>query len=257
VLLVFDIGNTRISTGVFHRDKLIEAWKIRTDCQKTMDEYGVLYKSLFHETHLDPGQIKAVMISSVVPTLTGVIDRMAQQYFASRSLLVGPGIKTGLAIKFENPREIGADRIVNAVAAMHFYGAPLIIIDFGTATTFCVLAPNGDYLGGAIVPGLDIAAEALFERTAKLPRVELVKPKSVIGKNTIHSLQSGLYYGYLGLVESMIGRLKAEMKCNPRVIATGSLADLIAADTVLIDRVNPNLTLEGLRLIYGMNHEQQ
>ena len=255
MLLVFDIGNTQISAGVFRHDKLAEAWRIRTDPQKTVDEYGILCKSLFREARLDSGQIKAVIISSVVPSLTGVIERMAQRYFAAKSLLVGPGIKTGLAIKFENPREIGADRIVNAVAAMHFYGAPLIVIDFGTATTFCVIAPSGDYLGGAVVPGLEIAAESLFSRTAKLPRVELVKPRNVIGKNTTHSLQSGLYYGYLGLVESMIGRMKTEMKFNPQVVATGSLADLFAADTGLIDRVDPNLTLEGLRLIYEMNHE--
>jgi type III pantothenate kinase len=257
VLLVFDIGNTQISVGVFHHDKLAEAWRIRTDRQKTADEYGILCRSLFREARLDTGPIKAVVISSVVPSLTGVIEQMARQYFAAKSLLVGPGIKTGLAIKFENPREIGADRIVNAVAAMHFYGAPLIVIDFGTATTFCAIASNGDYLGGAIAPGLEIAGESLFSRTAKLPRVELVKPRNVIGKNTIHSLQSGLYYGYLGLVESMIVRMKSEMKSNPQVIATGNLADLFAADTGLIDRVNSNLTLEGLRLIYEMNHEDR
>jgi type III pantothenate kinase len=257
VLLVFDIGNTQISAGVFRQEKLAQAWRIRTDRQKTVDEYGILCKNLFREARFDTGQIRGVIISSVVPSLTGVIEKMALEYFASHSLLVGPGIKTGLAIRFENPREIGADRIVNAVAAMHFYGAPLIVIDFGTATTFCAIAPNGDYLGGAIVPGLEIAGEALFLRTAKLPRVELAKPKSVIGKNTVNSLQSGLYFGYLGLVESMVGRMKTEMKSNPQVIATGVLADLFSADTAVIDRVDPNLTLEGLRLLYEMNREDR
>lgn len=253
MLLVFDIGNTQTVVGVFFKDKLIANWRLATDRQKTVDEYGILLKSLFADQEIDSKRMKEAIISSVVPPVTGLFEKTVQKYFGVDVLVVGPGIKTGLSIKYENPREVGADRVVNAVAALHIYGPPLIIVDFGTATTFCAIAPNGDYLGGAIAPGLSIASEALFQRTAKLPRVELVKPKTVIGKNTISSMQSGLIYGYIGLVESLITRIMAEINCKAKVIATGGLAEMISNETRMIDSVNPNLTLEGLRVIYELN----
>ncbi|HOJ76658.1 MAG TPA: type III pantothenate kinase [Bacillota bacterium] len=253
MLLVFDIGNTQIVTGLYQDQELIANWRIQTDRNKTADEYGILLKSFLIDQNLQATAVKAAIISSVVPPVTGTIEKMIQRYFGVETLLVGPEIRTDLNIKYENPREVGADRIVNAVAGIKLYGAPLIIVDFGTATTFCAIAENGDYLGGAIAPGLGIASEALFLRTAKLPRIELIKPKNAIGQNTVSSMQSGLYYGYIGLVEAMIKRFKSEMNANPRVIATGGIADLIAGDTELFDAINPYLTLEGLRIIYELN----
>jgi type III pantothenate kinase len=253
LLLVFDIGNTQIVTGLYQDQELIANWRIQTDRNKTADEYGILLKSFLIDQNLQATAVKAAIISSVVPPVTGTIEKMIQRYFGVETLLVGPEIRTDLNIKYENPREVGADRIVNAVAGIKLYGAPLIIVDFGTATTFCAIAENGDYLGGAIAPGLGIASEALFLRTAKLPRIELIKPKNAIGQNTVSSMQSGLYYGYIGLVEAMIKRFKSEMNANPRVIATGGIADLIAGDTELFDAINPYLTLEGLRIIYELN----
>ncbi len=250
---MFDIGNTQIVTGLYQDQELIANWRIQTDRNKTADEYGILLKSFLIDQNLQATAVKAAIISSVVPPVTGTIEKMIQRYFGVETLLVGPEIRTDLNIKYENPREVGADRIVNAVAGIKLYGAPLIIVDFGTATTFCAIAENGDYLGGAIAPGLGIASEALFLRTAKLPRIELIKPKNAIGQNTVSSMQSGLYYGYIGLVEAMIKRFKSEMNANPRVIATGGIADLIAGDTELFDAINPYLTLEGLRIIYELN----
>ena len=253
MLLVFDIGNTNTVVGVFRQDKLVVDWRLATDRQKTVDEYGILVRSLFNDQKLEAGQIKAVIISSVVPPVTGLFTQMSKKYFAVTPLIVEAGVKTGLSIKIENPREVGADMVVNAVAAIHLYGPPLVIVDFGTATTFCAIAPNGDYLGGAIAPGLSISGEALFQRTAKLPRIEIIKPKNAIGRNTIISMQAGLFYGYIGLVENLISRIKIEMNCKPQVIATGELAELIATETKLIDTINPDLTLHGLRFIYELN----
>ena len=253
MLLVFDIGNTHTVTGVFDKEVLVADWRLATDRQKTIDEYGILLRNLFENSQLEFKSITAVAISSVVPPVTGLFEQMALKYLGIQALTIEPGVKTGLSIKYENPREIGADRIVNAVAAINLYGPPLIVVDFGTATTFCAIAPNGDYLGGAIAPGIGIAAEALFQRTAKLPRVEILRPKTTIGKNTSGSIQSGLFFGYIGLVESLISRIKTEMNCNPKVVATGGLADLIFSETRVIDTISPNLTLEGLRLIYRLN----
>lgn len=253
MLLVFDIGNTQIVTGLYHGQELIANWRLQTDRNKTADEYGILLRSFLIDQNLQATAVKAAIISSVVPPVTGTIEKMIKRYFGIESLLVGPEIRTDLNIKYENPREVGADRIVNAVAGIKLYGAPLIIVDFGTATTFCAIAENGDYLGGAIAPGLGIASEALFLRTAKLPRIELIKPRNAIGQNTVSSMQSGLYYGYIGLIEAMIKRFKSEMNAAPRVIATGGIAELIAGDTELIDAINPYLTLEGLRIIYELN----
>jgi type III pantothenate kinase len=253
MLLVFDIGNSNIVAGVYEGEKLIADWRLATDRQKTIDEYGVLIQNLFHYKNLATDQVKAAVISSVVPPLTNLFEEVMTQYFKVTALVVGPGMKTGLSIKYENPREVGADRVVNAVAGIRLYGSPLIIVDFGTATTFCAISESGDWLGGAIAPGLGIASEALFQRTAKLPRVEITKPRTAIGKNTVNSIQSGLYFGYIGLVENLITKLKVEMGCNPTVIATGGFAQLIAAESKLIDKINPDLTLEGLRFLYETN----
>lgn len=253
MLLVFDVGNTHTVVGLFSSNELVADWRIASDKAKTEDEYGVLLKSFFKEANIEVDRVKDALISSVVPPITGIIERMIERYFLVKPLIVGPGIKTGLSIKYESPREIGADRVVNAVAAINLYNPPLIIVDFGTATTFCAIAENGDYLGGAIAPGIGIASEALFQRTAKLPRVELIKPKSVIGKNTINSIQSGLIFGYIGLVEGIIMRMKAEIGGSPLVVATGGFAQFIAENAKMIDEVNPNLTLMGLRMIHELN----
>lgn len=252
MLLVFDVGNTNIVAGVFREDRLVTCWRIRTDNMRTCDEYGVMLKSLLELKGLGMSEVKAVVISSVVPSLMMELDWLAQKYFACKPLVVGPGIKTGLAIKYENPREVGADRVVNAVAAYNKYGGPLIIIDFGTATTFCVVNDKGDYLGGAIAPGIRISTEALVSRAAKLPRVELVKPRSIIGKNTIASMQAGIIYGFVGQVEGIIRRMKKEIG-EATVVATGGLAQVIAQETDVIDIIDEYLTLDGLRLIYELN----
>jgi len=253
MILVFDVGNTNMVVGVYKGKELLTHWRIRTDTLRTSDEYGVMLNSLFHYHDLAMRSVTAVVISSVVPTLMMELDWMSERYFGCKPLVVGPGIKTGLAIKYDNPREVGADRVVNAVAAVHKYGTPLIIIDFGTATTFCVVNEAGEYLGGAIAPGIRIATEALVNRASKLPRIELSVPKSVIGKNTIMSMQVGIMYGFVGQVEGIISRLKKEMHGEPRVIATGGLASIIAKETESIDIIDELLTLEGLHLIYEMN----
>lgn len=253
MLLVFDIGNTQTVIGVFSEERLIADWRMATDRQKTVDEYGILLKTFFQYGNLEINKIKAAVISSVVPPVTGLIEGMIIKYFSINPLVVGPGIKTGLAFKYENPREVGADRVVNAVAAIKLFGSPLIVVDFGTATTFCAVAPNGEYQGGAVAPGLGISSEALFQRTAKLPRIEIEKPKSVIGKNTVHAMQAGLFFGYLGLVEGIITRMRAEMNCNPQIIATGDYADFIGKSTKMIGQIEPHLTLHGLRFIYNLN----
>lgn len=253
MLLVFDIGNTQTVIGVFLGARLLADWRLATDRQKTVDEYGILLKSLFQHNNLEFDQVKAGIISSVVPPVTGLFERVAVKYFSIKPLIVGPGIKTGLAFKYENPREVGADRVVNAVAAIKLYQPPLIVVDFGTATTFCAIAPNGEYQGGAVAPGLSISNEALFHRTAKLPKVEIEKPKSIIGRNTIHAMQAGIFYGYLGLVEGIISRMKGEMGCNPQVIATGDFARFIGDNTKWINVIEPHLTLHGLRFINELN----
>ncbi len=253
MLLVFDIGNTNIVLGAYEGEELLQHWRVSTDRQKTGDEYGILINNLFTYGGLSIKDISAVIISSVVPPLVVPLVKMCQRYFKVEPLVVGPGIKTGIFIKYENPREVGADRIVNAVSAHHKYSGPLIIVDFGTATTFCAIGENGDYLGGAIAPGIGISTEALFQRAAKLPRIELVKPKSVICRNTVTSMQSGIIYGFVGQVEGIVKRMKEEMDQEAYVIATGGLANLIAQETSIINAVEHFLTLEGLRIIYDLN----
>lgn len=253
MILVFDVGNTNIVMGVYRKGQLIKHWRIRTDNQRTCDEYGVLIKSLFDFDNLKMEDVEALVMSSVVPSLMLELEWMSHKFFSCRPLQVGPGIKTGLAIKYENPREVGADRVVNAVAAYHKYGGNLIIVDFGTATTFCVVNEKGEYLGGAIAPGIKISTEALFARAAKLPRVEMIKPRSLIGKNTVSSMQAGIVYGFVGQVEGIINRMKKELDFEPKVVATGGLAKIIARETDTIDVIDDFLTLDGLNLIYELN----
>ncbi|MFZ5641570.1 MAG: type III pantothenate kinase [Bacillota bacterium] len=256
MLLVLDVGNTNIVLGVYRGEELIHSWRISTNKHKTADEYGIQIRVLFQYADIDYRDIKAVVLSSVVPPIMPALERMAEKYFGIKPLVVGPGVKTSMPIKYDNPKEVGADRIVNAIAAIELYGGPLIIVDFGTATTFCAISGQGEYLGGAIAPGVGISTEALVAKAAKLPRIELVKPKTVIGKTTISSMQSGILYGFVGQVDGIVNRIKEEMGTEAKVVATGGLAELISRESSTIDLVNPNLTLEGLRIIYERNRAQ-
>lgn len=254
MILVIDVGNTNTVLGLYRDEKLLDFWRISTDTSKTSDEYGMLIKQLFVHHNYSFDDMEALIISSVVPPLMYTLEHMTRKYFNKEPLIVGPGIKTGMNIKIDNPKEVGADRIVNAVAGFELYGGPLIIVDFGTATTYCAISKSGEYLGGAISPGIRISMDALYEKTAKLPRVELIKPESVICKNTIASIQSGVIYGYIGQVDYIVRRMKKELGAdNVKVIATGGLSKLIASESETIDVVNGLLTLEGLRIIYDRN----
>lgn len=253
MLLLVDVGNTNIVLGIYESHHLLDHWRISTDRLRTTDEYGVLITNLFNLNNLEMSKVEGIVISSVVPPLNPTLERMSVRYFGVQPMFVGPGTKTGMNIRYENPREVGADRIVNAVAAYNRFGGPLIVIDFGTATTFCAISENGDYLGGAIAPGVGISMEALFQRAAKLPRIELKKTETVICKNTISSMQSGVFYGYVGQVDGIVCRMKEEMGADTAVVATGGLAALLAGESKTIDYVAPMLTLEGLALIYERN----
>ena len=253
MILVMDTGNTNIVLGVYDQGQLKYHWRMETYRHKTEDEYAMQVKSLFTHVGLSFEVVTGIIISSVVPPVMFPLEQMCRKYFNQKPLVVGPGIKTGLNIKYENPREVGADRIVNAVAAIEEYGNPLIIVDFGTATTYCYINEDGGYMGGAIAPGIGISMEALFDRAAKLPRIELARPDNVVGKNTIAAMQSGIVYGYVGQVEGIVARMKAQSKEVPTVVATGGLADLIASESTVIDVVDNFLTLKGLHLIYKRN----
>jgi type III pantothenate kinase len=255
LLLVIDVGNSNIVLGIYDEDHLVKDWRISTDKAKTADEYGILIHDLFRLSDIAFTAVTAIIISSVVPTLTGVLEMLSSQYFGFKPYVVGPGIKTGMPIHYDNPREVGADRIVNAVAGFEKYRQALIIVDFGTATTFDHVNKRGEYCGGAIAPGLAISMEALFQKASKLPRVEILKPPAVIAKNTVNSMQSGIFHGYVGLVDGIVNRMKAESRDNPKVIATGGLASLIAPESKTIEEINEYLTLEGLRILYQRNRE--
>ena len=259
VLLVVDIGNTNTSLGIFDyggsEGSLAQHWRISTHREQTSDELSIIIHSLFEQEARGANQVTQIIISSVVPPLMPVWERACSKLFGRPPQMVGPGMKTGMPLRYENPREVGADRIVNAVAAFEMFSGPVLAVDFGTATTFDVVSQAGEYLGGVICPGIHISMEALFERTSKLHRVEIARPKSVIGKTTTGALQSGLLYGYAGMVDAMVNRIRAELGDPARCIATGGLARRIAEESETISQVVPFLTLEGLRILYEKNRQ--
>lgn len=253
MLLAIDIGNTNVVLGVFEGERLRESWRVGTKLQMTADEHAMVLKDLFGFAGLEFRQVTGIIISTVVPPLQSVLAEVSRKYFGIDPLVVSSEIRTGLTFAYDNPREIGADRIVNAVAAYRFYGGPLIIVDFGTATTFCAVTQAGEYLGGVIVPGIKLSAEALTQRAAKLPRFELARPRSVIGRDTVSAMQSGILYGYAGLVDGIVDRMRSEFAADAKVVATGGLAGLVAPETRTIREVRPHLTLEGLRILFELN----
>lgn len=253
MLLVIDVGNTNTVVGLYEGQTLAHNWRITTDKGRTGDEYAMLLHELLRLANVSFDRIEDVIVSSVVPPTLHAIETLCSKYVGRLPYVVGPGIKTGMPILYENPREVGADRIVNAVAAFARWQRSLIVVDFGTATTFDYVTAKGQYQGGAIAPGLKISADALFEKASKLPRVEVSKPPFVVAKNTVNSIQSGLFFGYVGLVDGIVERMKKETRDDPLVVATGGLATLIANETQTINEVDPDLTLEGLRILYLRN----
>jgi type III pantothenate kinase len=256
MLLVIDVGNTNTVLGLYDGDQLIHDWRIRTEIDHTIDEYGMLIFNLYLSSRMKTNEMKsvnAIIISCVVPPMLNILEPLCIKYFNIKPLIVGPGIKTGMPIFYDNPKEVGADRIVNAVAAFDKYKRDSIIVDFGTATTFDYVSQKGEYMGGCIAPGIVISSEALFERASKLPRVEFSRPKTVITKDTVSAIQAGIMFGYAGLVDGIVERMKAEVKSKPLVIATGGLARIVAPETKSIDKIEEMLTLEGLRIIYNLN----
>lgn len=257
MILVMDVGNTNIVLGIYKEKDLIYSWRLSTSKDKTSDEYGIQIMQLFDFAQVKKGEITAVVISSVVPPLMNALEDMTFKYFGHKPLIVGPGVKTSMPIRYDQPREVGADRIVNAVAAYELYGGPLIVVDFGTATTYDAISEQGEYLGGAIAPGIGISTEALYTRAAKLPRIELLKPKSIIGKNTVSSMQAGIVYGFIGQTNDIIARMKKELGGKAYVVATGGWAGLVSSESKSVDVVNADLTLLGLRIIYERNKSEE
>jgi type III pantothenate kinase len=253
VFCAIDVGNTHTVLGLFVGDALIESWRLRSDKERTADEWGISFKSLFSLRNLDVSAVSDAAVASVVPPATHAVRKACVRYFGVEPLIVGPGIKTGVPIRYENPREVGADRVVNAAAGYAKCKGACIVVDFGTATTFDCISKNGEYLGGAITPGIMTSLDALAGKTSRLPRVEIGSPRSVIGRNTVESIQSGVLYGYVSMVEGMVKRLSEEMGGEVPVIATGGLAQIIAQKSDVINEVDPNLTINGLRLIFELN----
>lgn len=253
MLVVIDVGNTHTVLGLYRGDDLLDNWRISTATERTRDEYIILVQEFLRSVGAGRQEVNGMMISCVVPLVLDELLGLASKYFHFRPFVVGPGIKTGLPILLDNPREVGADRIVNAVAAFKIYKKAMVIIDFGTATTFDCVSDKGEYLGGVIAPGMNISMEALCSRASKLPRVELRRPKEVVGKNTVHCMQSGIVYGYLSLVEGLIAKIKAELATDLLVVATGGLAKVVDRETNIIDDVDDFLTLKGLKILYDMN----
>lgn len=255
MLLVIDVGNTNTVLGLYRGEDLVQNWRITTDKTRTVDEYAMLIHELLRLADISMSDIEDVIISSVVPPTKDALEGLCLKYFKRAPYLIGPGIKTGMPIHYDNPREVGADRIVNAVGAYEKRRCSLIIVDFGTATTFDLVSARGEYQGGAIAPGLNISAEALFQRASKLPRVEFSRPPHVIAKNTVNSIQAGLFFGYVGLVDGIVGRMRQETREDPLVVATGGLAKVIAPASQTIQEIEPFLTLEGLRTLYLLNKD--
>ena len=253
MLLAIDIGNTNITLGAFEGNQLRSTWRLATDLRRLADEYAPLVSTMLPLKGINPGDITDACMCSVVPPLTPIFEQMCKTYFQVSPLTVSAGVKTGIHILYDTPRDVGADRIVDAVAALRLYGGPVIVVDFGTGTVFDAVSKDGEYIGGAIAPGISIAAEALYLNTSQLRRVELIPPKSAIGRNPIAALQSGLVLGYVGLVEGMVSRFKDEMGQDTRVVATGGLAEIMAKETSVFDDINPDLTLIGLQMIYELN----
>lgn len=257
MLLAVDVGNTVITLGIYDGAELRAEWSVSTDRRKTADEYGLLFTHLLEHSGYHRSLIAAVAISSSVPPIAPTLEATCHRYFGITPLVIGPGVKTGMVIRYDNPREVGADRIVIAVAAYEKYGGPLVVVDFSTATIFDVISSRGEYLGGVIAPGIMISTDALFQHAAKLPRIELVKPPAVLARNTVHSMQSGIIYGFAGQVEEIVSRLVEELGPETRVVATGDMADLMASEVTAIRHVDPYLSLEGLRIIHERNQLRQ
>ena len=255
MVLVIDVGNSHNVIGLFSKDKLLTHWRIRTEWNRTADEYWVLIKEFILLNQVEAETIDDIVISCVVPPLGPILKEMAKKYFSCEPLVVGPGVKTGISILYRNPAEVGADRIVNSVAAFEKYGGPIIIIDFGTATTFDAVSQKGQYLGGVIFPGVQISMDALFNHAARLPRVELVVPEKVIGRSTMESIQSGAVHGFAGMIDAIVAKIRQELGKKAKVIGTGGIVDWIASQTDTIDVIDPFLTLEGLRIIYEKNRD--
>jgi len=253
MLYAIDVGNTSINMGLFQGEKIAYSWRLMSGIDRSADEYGSLISSLLKHYEVPVESIRGAVLCSVVPPLVPVFQEVCERYLHSNTLVIEPGIKTGLRLLVDNPRELGPDRVANAVAGMKLYGTPLVVIDFGTATTFDVVSANGDFLGGAIAPGINIAAEALYSRTAMLPRIELHKPRHAIGKGTVTAMQSGIIYGYIGLIQRILEEITAELEASPKVVATGGYAHMFADLIPVIAEANPDLSLIGLRLIYDMN----